>query len=252
VCLVVAARPVSTTGPARRATRTGRPRRRGREAEELSVMRTLALTVSLKIPDNEARSALEALRVKMGLGQEVRGLAREEVWEFRVDEPGAGEQSGSAKVGRAVSGSGDAGASAAGDDAADASTQVAIERIVGSTNLFANPNKHRYSLAAGGACDVTLGESQLAILVSDRGNAANESMAASLKRLGAVDVAGVRRWTRWIVTLEPGRGRDRPGLEALLQRIAVADARDGGLFCNPHIEEARAILPWGEEKPLVR
>ena len=45
----------------------------------------LLLEVSLKVADNEARSALEAIRVKMGLSADVRDLSREEVWELEVD-----------------------------------------------------------------------------------------------------------------------------------------------------------------------
>ncbi|MBD3348695.1 MAG: hypothetical protein GF400_05825 [Candidatus Eisenbacteria bacterium] len=180
----------------------------------------LTLTVSLKTPDNEARSALEALRVKMGLGATVSGLDREDVWEF-----------GLADGGRCV-----------GD----------IKRVVESTNLFANPNKHRCAFKPGAASDVTLGANQLDILVSDRERAESESILSSLRRLGVRGVVDARHWVRWRVTLEFSLAPSKPDLSSLIGSIAVANAREGGLFCNPHIERATAVLPWGEEKALAR
>ena len=188
---------------------------------------TLTLTVSLKIPDNEARSALEALQAKMGLADSVRDLAREEVWELQVE----------------------------GGGAADAARERSIDvlaRIVETTNLFANPNKHTYSLAVGTASQVELEPDQIAVLVSDREGSEGESMVASLRGLNAGQVVGARRWVRWRVTLSSPPARVDATLASLLRKIAVADARDGGLFCNPHIEQARAVFPWGDEKVLAR
>ena len=180
-----------------------------------------ALTVSLKVPDNEAKSALEAIRVKMGLSDRVRDLRREEVWELDVDC-------------RSV------------DDA-----RSEVERLVASTNLFANPNKHRYTLEVGSAGACRLEPDEVAILVSDREGSAGDSMVAALKRLGVSAVVGTRRWVRWRVRLSEDAERGEPGLMQLIRTIGVATGRDGGLLCNPHIELARAVLPWGEEKSLA-
>ena len=180
-----------------------------------------ALTVALKVPDNEARSALEAVRVKMGLSDRVRDLRREEVWELDVECPSV-------------------------DDA-----RSEIERLVESTNLFANPNKHRYALEAGSAATCALAPDEVAILVSDREGSAGNSMVAALRRLGAAAVVGARRWVRWRVLLSEDAVRGEPSLLPLIERIGVATGRDGGLLCNPHIELARAVLPWGEEKSLA-
>lgn len=181
----------------------------------------LALTVSLKVPDNEARSALEAIRVKMGLSDRVRDLAREEVWELDVE-------CGSVE---------------------DARSEV--DGLVRSTNLFANPNKHRYSLEEGSAGGVELAPDEVAILVSDREGSVGDSMVAALGRLGVACVVGARRWVRWRVSLSEHAARGEPGLLPLIQRIGVTDSRGGGLLCNPHIELARAVFPWGEEKSLA-
>ena len=201
---------------------------------------TLILTVSLKIPDNEARSALEALQAKMGLADSVRDLAREDVWELRVtsDEDASGPQIGGDEE-RAA-------------NTSDESAVRVLKRIVETTNLFANPNKHRYSLAVGTASQVELEPDQMAVLVSDREGSEGESMVASLRGLNAGQVVGARRWVRWRVTLGSPPAREDATLASLLRKIAVADARDGGLFCNPHIEQATAVLPWGDEKVLVR
>ncbi len=181
----------------------------------------LTLTVSLKVPDNEARSALEAIRVKMGLSDDVRDLAREEVWELDVESP---------------------------------SREAAlseIERLVESTNLFANPNKHRYTLEAAEAGGVELAPDEVAILVSDRENSLGDSMVAAVRRLGVGCVVGARRWVRWRVFLTEDAVRGEPALLPLIQRIGVATGRGNGLLCNPHIELARAVFPWGEEKSLA-
>lgn len=183
---------------------------------------TLTLTVSLKIPDNEARSALEAIRVKMGFAEAVRDLAREEVWEIDVE-------------------------SRSPDSAA-----AELRHIVGTTNLFANPNKHSYAISMSRASEVDLDPDEVAILVSDRENARGNSMTAAVRRLGADSVVGVRRWVRWRLSLTRPPVREEPGLLSLIESIAVAGSRDGGLLCNPHIQEARVTMPWGSENILVR
>ena len=181
----------------------------------------LTLTVSLKVPDNEARSALEAIRVKMGHAERVRDLERDEVWELDVE-------------------------CSSPEDA-----RAEIERLVESTNLFANPNKHRYALRPGAAGGVELSPDEVAILVSDREGSAGDSMVAALKRLGTSSVVAARRWVQWRVSLAEEAAREEPTLSSLIEGISVATGRDGGLLCNPHIELARAVFPWGEEKSLA-
>lgn len=181
----------------------------------------LKLTVSLKVPDNEARSALEALRVKMGLSDRVRDLAREEVWELDVDGP------------------------------SPEAALSEIERLVESTNLFANPNKHRYALEAGSAGAIELAPDEVAILVSNREGSLGDSMVDALRRLGADCVVGARRWVCWRVFLTRDAVAGEPAILSLIQRIGVASSRGDGLLSNPHIEFARAVFPWGEEKSLA-
>lgn len=199
------------------------------------VCETLTLTVSLKTPDNEARSALEAIRVKMGFERQVRDLVREEVWELEVEPAAVVAPDGAAAF-----------------ETGAATSRAAIQRIVETTNLFANPNKHRYELVPGRAGDVRLAEDEVAILVSDRENATGESMAVAVRRLGVDSVRGARRWVRWRLRLSKPPAPGDADLVPFIRKVAVADSRDGGILCNPHIEEALAVLPWGDEKRLAR
>jgi phosphoribosylformylglycinamidine (FGAM) synthase PurS component len=182
----------------------------------------LLLEVSLKVTDNEARSALEAIRVKMGLADRVRDLTREDVWELEVEAP---------DVGRARS---------------------TVEHLVGSTNLFANPNKHRTRITDAAAKPTGLAPDEVAILVSDREGNEGQSMLSAVERLGVRAIVGARKWVRWSVRLDRVPSAEEPGILDLIRRIGVATGRREGLLCNPHCQIARAILPWGDEKHLAR
>jgi len=183
---------------------------------------TVVLTVGLKITDNEARSALEAIRVKMGLGDDVVGLAREDLWELDVEA-----------------------------ESPVAALAVAT-RLVEATNLFVNPNKHRHALTAVGAIPgVDLAPDEVAVLVSDRETGGSASMLATVRRSGERSVAAVRRCARWRVRLTEAPAPAKPELVSLIRRIAVTESRTEGLLSNPHSQTARAVFPWGEEKPLV-
>jgi phosphoribosylformylglycinamidine (FGAM) synthase PurS component len=184
----------------------------------------LHLSVGLKVPDNEARSALEAIQEKMGLRDRVADLTREELWEITVEA------------------------------ATPKSARETVEGLVTTTNLFANPNKHKFSLdeAADEASWATgLSEDEVAVLVADREGTEGESVLSAIRRIGVDDVTSVRRWTLWRVRLtEPPRNGDPEAL-ALIRRIGVATGRRDGLLSNPHSQVSRAILPWGEEKVLA-
>ncbi len=181
---------------------------------------TVVLTVGLKITDNEARSALEAVRVKMGLDGVV-GLVREDLWELDVE-------AGSAAAARAV-----------------------VARLVETTNLFANPNKHRHALSAGGAAvGADLAPDEVAILVSDREAGGADSMLAAVRRSGERSVAAARRCVRWRIRLTETPSPVQPHLLSLIRRIGVTESRTEGLLSNPHSQTARAVFPWGGETAL--
>ncbi|MBD3367742.1 MAG: hypothetical protein GF405_06165 [Candidatus Eisenbacteria bacterium] len=183
---------------------------------------SIELVVKLKVTDNEARSALEALQVKMGLGDAVSGLARDDVWELSVE---------------------------ADDEAA------AIELIgdlVSATNLFANPNKHRTAVGRPGATGDPLGDDEIAVLVAERGSDEGAAILRTLEGLGHGDVVDARRWTRWRVRLAEMPGHDDPDLLARVRHIAVTTGRAEGLLSNPHCEVSRVVFPWGGEAWLER
>jgi phosphoribosylformylglycinamidine (FGAM) synthase PurS component len=209
----------------------------------------IILTVGLKVTDNEARSALEALQEKMGLRGRVRDLAREEMWEIGVEA-----------------------------DSPEAAVDVVTELVL-STNLFANPNKHTYTMraaddagsgrsdagdsgtrgeegagggsraAAGSAAD--LSPDEIAILVSDRGCAEGESVLSAIRRIGVDRVGSVRRWTKWRVRLADPPRRGDSEVDSLIRAIGVTTGRREGLLSNPHSQTSLAVLPWGEEKRLA-
>jgi len=184
------------------------------------VARTIELAVSLKVPDNEARSALEALTVKMDLGAAVKDLARETLWAFDFGD-----------------GSGD--------------PRAAVERLVRESNVFANPNKHTYGIVEGGSeRGHPLDSDEVAILVRDRDSNWHASILPLLRRLGISGVENVQRWTRWRVRIDPPPSEGDAELVPLLRKIGVTTGRHDGLLANPHSQTARAVLPWGDEKPL--
>ncbi len=203
------------------------------------------LSVELKATGNEARSALEALQEKMGLRHLVSDLAREELWEIEVQA-------------RTV-----------------AAARETIEQLVRTTNLFANPNKHTYTLVAAGGAEpdddggelgshgpghssdgaaswvAGLADDEVAVLVTDREDAVGESVLSAIRRIGVDDVVRIRKWARWRVRLAEPPTRGDPEVLALIRRIGVATGRRDGLLSNPHSQISRAVLPWGEEKVLA-
>ncbi len=183
----------------------------------------LNLTVALKVGDNEACSALEAIRVKMDLKDEVADLAREVRWELGVD--------------------------AVSYDAA----RAVVEKLVRTTNLFANPNKHHHRLerADGPPRPGDLDDHEVAILVSDRESAEGDSILSAIRRVGVEDVMSARRWVRWRVSLTHAPSPEEPELLPLIRRIGVATGRREGLLSNPHSQVSRVVFPWGEENPLA-
>lgn len=180
----------------------------------------LGLTVVLKAAGNEARSALEALQEKMHLRDRVAGLEREELWELDVK----------------------------GDTASDA--EKTVRDLVKTTNLFANPNKHRYSLSAAGGTAPGR-DDEVVVLVTDREGTEGESVLSAIRRIGVDDVVAVRKWVLWRVRLVEPPARGNPELMELIRKIGVASGRRDGLLSNPHSQISRAILPWGEEKVLA-
>ncbi len=102
------------------------------------MVQNVTLAVRLKITDNEAFSALEALHAKMGFVDVVAGLIRETLWYLDVE--------------------------AATHEAALGIVEDAISR----TNVFLNPNKHHYSFAPADSVGADLDPDEVAVVVTDR------------------------------------------------------------------------------------
>ncbi len=181
----------------------------------------LTLSVVLKVAGNEASSALEALQEKMNLRDRVAGLAREELWEMDV----------------------------AGETPSDA--EETVRKLVVTTNLFANPNKHTYSAVAPRAGRRRARDDEVVVLVTDRESTEGESVLSAIRRIGVDDVVELRKWVLWRVRLMEPPARGNPELIELIRRIGVASGRRDGLLSNPHSQISRTILPWGEEKLLA-
>jgi hypothetical protein len=180
----------------------------------------IVLTVALKVTDNEALSALEALQTKMGMADSVVGLAREVQWELDVEADGP-----------------------------ESALRVVTE-IVKRTNVFLNPNKHRSTLTSVPHAWDGLDDDEVAILVSDRDGAESLAAIAAGSRIGVTGLRKATRRIRWRVRLAEAPSREQPGLLALMRKIGVASDRGTGLLSNPHSQTALVAFPWGEEKTL--
>ncbi len=180
----------------------------------------ITLAVRLKITDNEAFSALEALHAKMGLAGLVAGLIRETLWELEVE--------------------------AATPDEARRTVEEAISR----TNVFLNPNKHFHAFTPPGV-GADLDPDEVAVVVTDREGADSPRALAAVARAGVPEIRRARRSTRWRIRLSQTPAPEHPEAFELIRRIGVTTGRDAGLLANPHSQSAFAVFPWGEQKPLV-
>ncbi len=185
------------------------------------MVQNVTLAVRLKITDNEAFSALEALHAKMGFVDVVAGLIRETLWYLDVE--------------------------AATHEAALGIVEDAISR----TNVFLNPNKHHYSFAPADSVGADLDPDEVAVVVTDREGADSPRALAGVARAGIPGIMAASTSTRWRVRLTHPPTPEHPGALEVIQRIGVTTSRDAGLLANPHSQSAVAVFPWGEQKPLV-
>jgi len=185
------------------------------------MIRNVTLAVRLKITDNEAFSALEALHTKMGLGDRVAGLVRETLWDLGVEAATAAE------------------------------AEQVVEEAIARTNVFLNPNKHYHAFvpAAEGSSD--LDDDEVAVIVTDRDGADSPRALAAVARAGVPEIVRARVATRWRIRLTETPDPAHPEVLELIRRIGVTTDRDAGLLANPHSQSAACVLPWGEQKPLV-
>lgn len=171
------------------------------------------LLVTLKIPDVTAATTRQALQRRLGYGEALQDLRRADWWRLELT-------------------------AGSGDEALALGRELA-ER----TNLFVNPNKHRFSCQpvwqppAAAAGQTTVG-----VLTGFHDDATAGLAAQALQgRLGyAGRVGQVQHGTCWILCLnEPDRARAL----ALAEAITVSTARGGGLLANPHSQWWRIVPP---------
>ncbi|MCK4548360.1 MAG: hypothetical protein KAW17_13070 [Candidatus Eisenbacteria sp.] len=161
----------------------------------------IALVVRLKVPDTTALSAEDVLRRKMGYGDRLGRLRREDWWLFEVDT----------------------------GDGARARARVG-EWARRCTSLV-NPNKHRARVEL--PREKSGSGSGVRVLVRDRDDVRARSMLAFLRySLGASDLLSLRSGTLW--TVEPGAGEKDP--RSLAEGIAATRSRRRGLLANPHAQ----------------
>ncbi len=183
------------------------------------MVQNVTLAVRLKITDNEAFSALEALHAKMRLEREVAGLVRETLWDLEV-------------------------VAATPDEA-----RRIVEEAIARTNVFLNPNKHYHAFAPAAGAD--LDPDEVAVIVTDREGAESPRALAAVARAGVPGITAARMSTRWRIRLTHPPEQGRPEALELIQRIGVTTGRDAGLLANPHSQSVVAVFPWGGQKPLV-
>ena len=163
----------------------------------------VALRVRLKVPDTTALSAEDVLARKMGYGDRLERLKREDLWLFEIDADGGAR---------------------------------AAERVrvwARRCTALVNPNKHHCEIEALTAWPPPCASGGVCILVRDREDARAGSMASFLKTsFGASDLLSLSFGVLW--TLYPGPKVGERG--ALAEEIAVVRSQRSGLLANPHAQ----------------
>ncbi len=179
-------------------------------------MNFVRIYVSLKIPDNIARTALYTLRTRMGY-ETLRRLDRAEFWEIGFE------------------------------DLESERIREIVERWVYKTAYFMNPNKHRVQIDAPernpqeNARIQAREDADGSILVCDRIDGKAES---TLKALTAMcrrneSPAMLRRGMWWDVCFE---GLEKDAVHDAVRRMASTTSREEGLFANPHYQDVQIFF----------
>ncbi len=172
-------------------------------------MQTVELTVELKIPDVTALTASNALRRRLGYQDTLIELKRADYYRL-------------------------------GLNVADEQAALALAtELAEQTNLFVNPNKHRYSVTAGSGQSADPrpdGLWTINVLVTDPDSGAGSGVLAALQgRLGYADrVVDVVAGNLWILTLQ---AESREQAEQVAEKLAVTVSREQGLLLNPHFQQ---------------
>ena len=171
----------------------------------------LELTVSLKIPDVTALTARRALQGPMGYGEVLGDLTRADWWRLDLDV-----------------------------ETEDEALSLARE-LAEQTNVFVNPNKHVFRVAAhAGLREPRGGLTPVGVLTGFKDDAkAALALDALQGRLGyGGRVVGLELgtlWTFWLRESDPAKACDLAG------RMTVTEDRHSGLLANPHSMWWRAL-----------
>lgn len=173
-------------------------------------MTSILLTTRLKVADPTARTALATLRDRLGLGDRLARLSREEVFLFAIDAPAA-------------------------------AARELVDGLARQTNLFLNPNKHTFRLSAAGeppgaaeAGAASNPEAWLLVWTPGEGDGLVESLE---RHTGAHDVRAIRRGWLWRLTAGPGISGAAFG-DAVRQAGSV-ESRHRGFLAHPAFQECR-------------
>lgn len=172
-------------------------------------MQTIELTVDLKIPDVTALTAANALRRRLGYEDVLVNLHRADYYRLEIAVENA-------------------------DEAVAMGKKLAEE-----TNLFVNPNKHQYSVAAGihnSGAEAAEGTYAVNMLVTDpKSGSAAGILNALHGRLGYGDIVNnVSAGILWTLVL---KAESQSAAEEIATKITVTKSREEGLLLNPHFQE---------------
>lgn len=169
-------------------------------------MSIIRLFVTLKVPDNTARSALSALQRRMGYTK-LAGLGRSDYWELEFP-----------------------------NLSMDQASKI-VDHLAQKTAFFVNPNKHRWAIQSTeemGASIQPQGDAQASVLVCDREDGrAEEVLEALLKRSASEGPAKLTRGVWWDLQFD---GASNEEIQQMSEEMAVATTRQKGLFANPHYQ----------------
>ncbi len=176
-------------------------------------MSIVRLYVSLKVPDNTARSALSALQRRMGYSK-LSDLDRSDYWQF--DFPGLSEDQ----------------------------ARSVVEQFAQKTALFVNPNKHRWSVMTDpsnqNGTSTPLNNAQASVLVCDREDGKAEAVFERLMAREESDrPASLAHGVWWDLHFD---GASSGEVKQMAEEMAVAESRRQGLFCNPHYQTHRLFF----------
>jgi hypothetical protein len=176
------------------------------------MMIDLTLTVARRGADPVALTAEHALTHRLGFGGALAELARRDLWRLRLEASGVAEA-------LALAGS-----------------------WVTRSNVFVNPNKHVYELAATNASDRPArasGRTAWIVAWSEPDLEGESAVRLIQTRFGGRELVEVRKALVWMVRF--GAGVDPEEIKRRAEEIAVARSRLSGLLTNPHFQSVAVV-----------